>query len=312
MGRGVVQLSGYVDLVLASLLAIGALARLRYAQTLYVLPVSLFGMSVAAAELPDLARERDRATGALRERAAARFVASRSTSCRASWPSSCSATYWSPACSVAGEFGAADVTVVWVTLVGYSAGLLASTCTRVYQSAFFALRDTATPARVAGAARAGGVRGRLAADGAVRARHPVRPHAPGRCVRGRQCRRRAARAAGARRWRAVGAWVEWWLLKRRLVARIGAVGTGAGQLARMAAAALVAAAVARAVTAFVPWGPLPTALLVAGVFGAVYSRGPPEWRDSPERAPCPRRCCAACARRLRRLHAQSAASGSAR
>ena len=47
----------------------------------------------------------------------------------------------------AGEFRAADVTIVWITLVGYSAGLLASASTRVYQSAFFALRDTATPAR---------------------------------------------------------------------------------------------------------------------------------------------------------------------
>ena len=49
----------------------------------------------------------------------------------------------------AGEFGAADVDVVWLILIGLSLGLLASTSTRVYQSAFFALRDTTTPARVA-------------------------------------------------------------------------------------------------------------------------------------------------------------------
>ena len=58
--------------MLASLLAIGAVARLRYAQTLYVLPVSLFGMSIAAAELPELARERAGATGALRDRVSPR------------------------------------------------------------------------------------------------------------------------------------------------------------------------------------------------------------------------------------------------
>ena len=69
---------------------------------------------------------------------------------------------------------------------------------------------------------------------------------------------------------AVGAWLEWGLLKRQLVARIGAVGTGAGQLARMAAAALAAAAVARVIAALTPWAPLPTALLVAAVFGAMY------------------------------------------
>ena len=57
MGRGVVQISGYLDLVLASLLAVGAVARLRYAQTLYLLPISLFAMSVAAAALPELARD---------------------------------------------------------------------------------------------------------------------------------------------------------------------------------------------------------------------------------------------------------------
>ena len=75
MGRGVVQLSGYLDLVLASLLAVGAVARLRYAQTLYLLPISLFAMSVAAAALPDLARDRDGAVGALRERTVAAATA---------------------------------------------------------------------------------------------------------------------------------------------------------------------------------------------------------------------------------------------
>ena len=270
MGRGVVQLSSYVDLVLASLLAVGALARLRYAQTLYVLPVRLFGMSIAAAELPDLARERDRATSALRERATAavRRVA----------------FYVVPSVAAfvvlgdvlvaglfrAGEFGAADVTVVWVTLAGYSAGLLASTCTRVYQSAFFALRDTTTPARIAGlrvltAFVAGSllmlqfepvsVLGRSIPAGVFAGTNvagvPLGP---------------VGLAIGA----AVGAWLEWWLLKRRLVAKIGVVDTGAVEIVRMAVAALVAAAGGRGVAMLVPWPPLPTALLVAAVFGAVY------------------------------------------
>ena len=52
VSRGVVQISAYVDALLASLLPTGALAALVYAQTLYTLPVSLFGMSVSAAELP--------------------------------------------------------------------------------------------------------------------------------------------------------------------------------------------------------------------------------------------------------------------
>ena len=50
LGRGVVQIGSYVDVVLASLLAIGAVSRMRYAQTLYVLPISLFAMSIAMGE----------------------------------------------------------------------------------------------------------------------------------------------------------------------------------------------------------------------------------------------------------------------
>ena len=56
VGRGVVQLVTYVDLVLASLLAVGAVSALTYAQVLYLLPISLFGVAVAAAELPELSR----------------------------------------------------------------------------------------------------------------------------------------------------------------------------------------------------------------------------------------------------------------
>ncbi len=56
--RGVVNLSGWVDLILARLLATGAIAVLGYAQTLYVLPISLFGMAIAASELPELSRKR--------------------------------------------------------------------------------------------------------------------------------------------------------------------------------------------------------------------------------------------------------------
>ena len=66
VGRGVVQISAYVDTVLASLLPTGAVAGLSYAQVLYTLPVSLFGMSVSAAELPAMAS----AAGTDAERAA--------------------------------------------------------------------------------------------------------------------------------------------------------------------------------------------------------------------------------------------------
>ena len=52
ISRGVVQFSAFIDTVLASLLGTGAVTSLAYAQLIYTLPVSLFGMSVSAAELP--------------------------------------------------------------------------------------------------------------------------------------------------------------------------------------------------------------------------------------------------------------------
>ena len=54
VSRGVVQISAFVDAWLASWLGTGAVAALGYAQSLYTLPVSLFGISVSAAELPEM------------------------------------------------------------------------------------------------------------------------------------------------------------------------------------------------------------------------------------------------------------------
>jgi putative peptidoglycan lipid II flippase len=271
MGRGVVQVSTYVDMVLASLLAIGALARIRYAQTLYVLPVSLFGMSVAAAELPELARERTSAIEVLRERAigAARrvafFVVPSFVAFVGLGDVIVSGIYR------AGKFGAADVTVVWLTLAAYSMGLLASTSTRIYQSAFFALRDTRTPARIAtlrvlASGIAGAVlmlqfepvvAGSFAVPAGVFADVKVAglPLGP------------VGLALGA----AIGAWLEWGLLRTRLRHRIGDVGIGGIQLAKMFGAAIVAAAAGYGVRAATGGShPVLIATLVVGVFGVVY------------------------------------------
>jgi putative peptidoglycan lipid II flippase len=271
LGRGVVQLSSYVDLVLASLLAVGAIARLRYAQTLYVLPVSLFAMSVAAAELPELARDRSAAVEVLRDRLStaqrrvAFFVVPSFVAFALLGDVLVAGLYQTRA------FSAADATFVWLTLAVYSIGLLASTSTRVYQSAFFALRDTRTPARVAGlrvavAALAGAVLmlqfepvtvrsltipAGLFADARV-AGLPLGP---------------IGLALGA----VLGAWLEWALLRRRLARQLGRFGAGAGQLARMFCAAFAAAAAAHAVRrALAGLEPLTSALLVCGAFGLVY------------------------------------------
>ncbi len=61
VSRGVVQFSRYIDQICSrALLPIGAVAALNYGQIFYMLPISLFGFSVAAAELPTRCRARRR------------------------------------------------------------------------------------------------------------------------------------------------------------------------------------------------------------------------------------------------------------
>jgi putative peptidoglycan lipid II flippase len=269
MGRGVVQLSSYVDLLLGSLLTIGALARLSYAQTLYLLPVSLFGMSVAAAELPDLARDRDVSAAAVRERTvgAVRRVAFFIV------PSVAAFVLLGDVLVAGlyrgGRFGAADVTVVWLTLLVYSLGLLASTCTRVYQSTFFALRDTITPARVAGLR----VLAAFVAGALLMVQfEPVAAFGwqlPAGVFAGMGVDGLPLGTLGLAAGATAGAWLEWLLLRRELKKRLGPVDAGLGYLARAAAAALGGAIVGRCL-ALVPLPPLPTAVLAAAGFGVTY------------------------------------------
>jgi hypothetical protein len=70
---------------------------------------------------------------------------------------------------------------------------------------------------------------------------------------------------------ALGAWVEWFWLRRRLGVALGGVGAGVGRIGRMFIAALFAAAVARWLAGQVAaFDPLPSAAIVAALYGAVY------------------------------------------
>lgn len=149
-GRGVVQLMIFVDLILASLLVEGAIAALGYAQTLFVLPISLFGMSIAAAELPELSRagRGDRlAVGDRLETGLARiaFYVVPSAIGFIVLGDLIVATLYQR-----GEFGPLDTRLVWLVLAGYSVGLLANTSSRLFQSALYGAGDPVTPAKVAG------------------------------------------------------------------------------------------------------------------------------------------------------------------
>jgi len=149
-GRGVVQIAGYVDLFLATLLATGAAGADRYAQMLYILPISLFGMSVAAAELPELSRLRGEAAAPAllaRVRRALGAVAFLNVPTVIGYLAFgylvVGAVYRR------GSFGGADNGLVYLALCGYSTGILATTSSRLLQNTFYALGDTRTPAKIA-------------------------------------------------------------------------------------------------------------------------------------------------------------------
>lgn len=149
-GRGVVQLSLYVDAFLSSFLAAGAPAVIALAGTLLSLPISLFGMSVAAAELPELARQdAAQAASAIGERIGR---AVRQTSF-VIWPTFVAFTCFGflvvGLVYRYGKFSAEGHYLVAAVLAAYACGLLASTVSRLLQNSFYALRDTRTPARIA-------------------------------------------------------------------------------------------------------------------------------------------------------------------
>ncbi len=149
-GRGVVQIAGYVDLFLATLLATGAAGADRYAQMLYILPISLFGMSIAASELPELSRLRGEASAPellARVRRALGAVAFLNVPTVVGYLAF--GYLVGGAVYRRGSFGGADHGLVYLALCGYSSGILATTTSRLLQNTFYALGDTRTPAKIA-------------------------------------------------------------------------------------------------------------------------------------------------------------------
>src|SRR2546430_12763711 len=151
-GRGVVQVSAYVDAWLASYLGNGAVSSFTYAQTIYVLPISLFGMAISAAELPAMSR----AVGTTAEIGAylrsrlrdgldriAYFIVPSVVALLALGDLIVHLLFQS------GRFQLGNTIWVWQILIGSTIGLLASTMGRLYSSTFYAMRDTKTPLRYA-------------------------------------------------------------------------------------------------------------------------------------------------------------------
>lgn len=145
---GVVQLSSLIDLQIASFLPAGATTNLFNANLIVMLPVSLFGVSVAAASLPDLSRD----SGAERSAVLLERL-------RAGWQR---ILFYVVPCAIVflaygdlcvglllrnGAFGAPEQEAVAVVLGAYAVGLVSFASVKLMASAHYALQDYRTPLR---------------------------------------------------------------------------------------------------------------------------------------------------------------------
>ncbi len=259
VSRGVVQLSAFVDQFLASYLPTGAVSGLSVAQALYLLPVSLFGMSISAAELPAMSSalgNDEQVAGTLR----ARITASTKRVAFFVIPSAVGFIALGDVITAAlyqtGKFTHADSVHVWAILAGSGVGLVASTVGRLYSSAYYALRDTRTPLRFA----------------VIRVALTT--------VLGWFCARRLPGMLGIDPlWGVAGltasagfaGWIEFLLLRHGMNRKIGRSEFPGSFFARLWLAAIIAAAVSWGVKlALHPHQPQIAALLILTPFAVVY------------------------------------------
>jgi putative peptidoglycan lipid II flippase len=259
MSRGVVQISAFVDAMLAGLISAQAVAALAYAQSLYTLPVSLFGMSISAAELPAMSSAlgtTSEVAGELRVRLdrglrrIAFFIVPSVMAMMAFGDVMTGALYQS------GRFHAGDSTYVWGILAGSTIGLLASTLGRLYASTYYALHDTRTPLVYAV------IRVTLTTVLGYLFAIPLPPAIgldPKWGVAG------LTASAG------IAGWIEFALLRRNLNKRIGKTGLPLGYVAKLWLAAAVGAGVGWAIKLGIgAHHPAIIATLVLLPFGLVY------------------------------------------
>jgi putative peptidoglycan lipid II flippase len=259
VSRGVVQVSAYIDTTIATLLGTGAVTGLTNAQLLYTLPVSLFGMSVSAAELPAMSGAagadsagpetvRKRLNGALRQ--IAFFVVPSAVAFLALGDVVAAALF------EGGRFVHQDSVYVWRILAGSGVGLLASTLGRLYSSTYYALRDTRTPLRYAL------IRVALTTILGYLFAIPL-PRLLGLAA--------FWGAAGLTASAGIAGWVEMLMLRRTLNSRIGNTGLPAEYVIKLWSAAIAGAAVAWLAKAVLPsMHPKLMAVFVLGPYGLVF------------------------------------------
>ena len=259
LSRGVVQISATVDQMIASLLPTGAVAALSCGQVISVLPVSLFSMSISAAQLPALSSAmgtdeeiatqlRTRLSAGLRR--IAFLIIPSAVAFLLLGDVLAAALYQS------GRFHYTDALDVWAVLAGSALGLLATSLGRLYSSTFYALLDTRTPLRYAvlrvfltitlgyvaalwipawlGVERKWGVAGLTASAG-------------------------------------IAGWVEFSLLRLALKKRIGATPLPKNFAAKLWSSAFASGSICFAIKSYLGHEhPILLALLVVPIYGAIY------------------------------------------
>lgn len=152
LSRGIVQISSYIDNIIASLLKTGAVSGIAFAQTIYTLPVSLFGMSISQAELTNFSQvhgnEEEKKVFLLQrlEKSLKRlnfFIIPTVVVFLLLGDILVSALFQT------GQFNEDSTRLVWFILMGSTVGLLASTKARLLSSCFYALKNTKTPMYIA-------------------------------------------------------------------------------------------------------------------------------------------------------------------
>ncbi|MCA8930311.1 MAG: murein biosynthesis integral membrane protein MurJ, partial [Alphaproteobacteria bacterium] len=150
VGAGALQLNMLVNTLIASLLPVGAISYLYYADRIYQLPLGVIGIGIGTALLPSLSRALKGETAAAANAALNRalelslFLTLPAAVALAVIPEAIVRVLFQR-----GAFAATDtVATAWV-LAAYAVGLPAFVLVKVLSPGFFAREDTATPVKIA-------------------------------------------------------------------------------------------------------------------------------------------------------------------
>lgn len=150
VGSGVLQINLFIDTIIASLLPMGTISYLYYADRLYNLPISITGTALGTVLLPMLSRQwkENNVEGAMHNQNRAIEFAMLIT-----LPAMVGLIYLShPLVMVIFERGVFDHTssiATAETLAGFASGLPAYILIKIFNTSFFARHDTVTPIKVA-------------------------------------------------------------------------------------------------------------------------------------------------------------------